>query len=400
MVKQTGEESWDRLGLVPRIALIAAGTFPAIGLFSMGAALPAIERGFADTQNAALMIQIVIGLVAPLFALASPLAGRLVAQHGVRSIYLVSIVLFLIGGLGPAICSALWAMIPFRVVLALGIAGVSTAGYSGIARVPEKQRHTMIGMLNFAGGAISIAAFPLVGFLAQQDWDLAFLVHLIVVPLALTAFALPRRSEPTHVEEVGTEPVPAKPLAGLPIILLVIAVVAGWSMVGSSIYSPVYLSSIGMSDSGRIGSVLAIMAACSLLGSGSYGYVQRLFGTHKMLLLGLALTGSGCVVIGASGAITGATVGLGLMGAGLAVCVAAIFASAIEAIGPTGNVGGAMGVMNLAMFGPQILFPPIALAIGASGGPSLVYYLLAALYAACLVIAGTTGPAGKARAKA
>ena len=396
MNTQHRDDGWARLGLVPTTALVAAGTFPAIGLFSMGAALPAIEAGFAGTDNAALMVQIMIGMVAPLFALASPLAGRLVERYGVRTVYLVSLVLFLIGGLGPALCTSLWAMMPFRVILALAIAGAATAGYAGIARVPDRRRQVLLGMLNFAGGGISIAAFPIVGQLATQDWRLAFLVHLIVVPLALTAFALPGRSAP---DESGAahagEPAKGGALAGVPVGLLAISVVGGWAMVGSSIYAPVYLTSIGLSDPARIGTVLAVMAMCSLIGSGSYGFVHRFFGTRGMMLLGLVLAGCGCALVGASGTVAGVTTGLSLLGAGLAAFVAAIFAGAIEAIGPAGHVGAAMGIMNLAIFGPQIVFPPLANAIGLAHGPAMVYFVLAGLFAAsiALVLAGRLGVA-------
>jgi MFS family permease len=397
MNTQRSDDGWARLGLVPTIALVAAGTFPAIGLFSMGAALPAIEAGFAGTANAALMVQIMIGMVAPLFALASPLAGRLVERHGVRNVYLVSLALFLIGGLGPALCTSLWAMMPFRVILALAIAGAATAGYAGIARVPDKRRQILLGMLNFAGGGISIAAFPIVGQLATQDWRLAFLVHLIVVPLGLTALFLPGRTKPATADAAQAGgPDKAGALAGVPAGLLIISAVAGWAMVGSSIYSPVYLSSIGLSDPARIGQVLAVMAMASLAGSGSYGFVHRFFGTRGMMLLGLALSGCGCALVGSSGTVVWATVGLGLLGTGLAIFVASAFAAAIDAIGPAGHVGAAMGIMNLAIFGPQIVFPPIATAIGSTAGPPMVYFLLAGLYAASIVLA-IVGRLGVAR---
>lgn len=378
-------DPWLKLGWLARIALLAAGTFPAIGLFSMGAALPAIEKGFAGTPNVSLAVQIVIGLVAPAFALASPLAGRLVGRYGVRSVYLVSLVLFVIGGLGPMICTSLWAMIPFRLILALGVAGAATAGYAGVARVPAQQRQILLGMMAFVGGGITIFAYPIVGNLAAQSWQLSFLVHLIVVPLALTGIALPghRKAEPA---EHGAHAPSAGILAGVPLTLLIVAIIGGWGMVASSIYSPVYLGSIGVSDPARIGSILAVMSFCSLAGSGSYGFVHRLFGTKGMVLLGLALCGTACAVIASNATVTGVTIGLALLGAGLSTYSAAAYAAAIEAIGPQGDSGSAMGVMNFALFGPGILFPPLAMAIGKASSPSMVYYLMAGLFLFSIVL--------------
>jgi MFS family permease len=379
--KDSPADAWSDIGLAGKLALVAAGTFPSIGLFSLSPAQAAIQSNFQTTPNVSLMVQIIVGMVAPLFAIASPFAGRLVGRHGVRAVYLGSIVLFVIGGLGPMICPSLVSMLPFRVILALGIAGAATAGYAGVARVPEKQRQILLGMMSFVGGAITIFAFPIVGMLAAQDWSLAFLVHLIVIPLGLFAFALPK---PDAVSSSQDHAPTGGKLAGVPLALLAIAMVGGWGMVASSIYSPVYLGSIGVTDTAKVGNLLAIMSLCSLAGSGSYGFVHRFVGTRAMLMLGLAFCTAACAVIASSSSIPGVTIGLALLGAGLAAFSAAAYASAIEAVGQGGNVSGAMGVMNLALFGPQILFPPLATNLGAMAGPPAVYVMMAGCLALCL----------------
>lgn len=371
-------DAWAAPGLAARGALICASMFSAVGLYSMGVALPALETAFAgSTPGAAMMVQIVGGIVAPAFALASPLAGRCIGKYGVRAVYLASIVLFVIGGLGPMLCSALLPMLPFRLILALGVAGGMTAGYAGIARLPGPQRQILLGLMSFVGGAISIVAFPITGALAAESWRLAFLIHLILIPLALLALALPKHDAPPADSAEGSS---AGKLAGVPVLLLLTTALGGWGIMASAIYSPFYLGSIGVADPARTGQVLSAMAVCSLIGSGSYGFVHRLLGTRGMLLLGLALSGGGCLVIAMNSAIPGVIVGLGMLGAGISVFAAAAYATAIEAIGPSGNVGGAMGIMNLAMFGPQILFPPIATPLGAAAGPATVYIALAVAF--------------------
>lgn len=380
-------DAWATLSITAKAALALCGAFVSIGLFAIGTALPLIEKSFAGAWQAAFLVQMIGAIIAPVFAIVSPAAGKIVSKYGVRRVYIVSLVIFMIGGLGPMICDSLIQILAFRILLGLGVAGGFTAGMAGIARMPENQRHIMFGLTAFLGGGISILAFPLVGQLAQQGWQFAFLIHLILIPLGLLALALPRQGQ--AVRPVSSETIaPVGRLAGVPPQLLLMAAIFGWGFVASSLYSPFMLASIGVDDPAAIGNILGVMATCSLIGSGSYGFVQKLVGTRGALLLAPALAACGCVALAMSTNATMATASLGLFAVGLATFGAAGYAAAIEAIGPDGDSGPATGVMNFAMYLPQVLFPVVASAIGKSIGPSFVYLMLAGLLVLILAIVG------------
>lgn len=388
----TPVDEWASLNLAAKGALAIVGTFISVGLFSLGAALPPLQADFADQPNAALLIQLIGSVGAPAFALASPLAGRIVGRYGVRSVYLASVLIFTIAGIAPAVSDSLIVILAFRVLVGIGVAGAFTAGMAGIARMPEGQRHIMYGLTAFVGGGLAIFAYPLVGNLAAADWRPAFLVHLMLLPAAVMALFLPR-----HRQTGGSSVAAAKGVgrtAGVPPQLLVAAAVVGWAIVSTSIYSPFYLAAKGVTSPERVGMVLSVMAMCSLVGSGSYGFAQKWLGTKFMVLLAMALAAAGCVLLFVGGGLPVIIVALGLMGAGLAMFGAASYALAIESIGLAGDPGAATGMVSLALYLPQVLFPVVAGIVGGAFGPPMVYAMLAVLLAIAIVVLSPHRAAG------
>jgi len=380
----SNDKNWSNLGLAAKAALIGAGPINGIGLFSMGPVLPELGKSFAGQPGAAVMVQLIGGIVAPAFALASPIAGRLTVRYGVKSVLIASIALIAVGGAGPAAASSLLELLILRVLLAIGVAGGFNAGLAGIAKVPDNQRPALLGLLSFIGGAISIAVFPLVGRLAGQDWHLAFLVHLLLIPIAVLALALPDDTVRPHRAAVAPSSVSGV-LAGLPVVIVMIAALVGLVMVSCSLYSPFHLMTVGATGPEVIGRALGIMAICSLLGSGSYPFLHRRLRSRRMVVLGLAGMTAGTLVVAISSSLTIATIGLGILAVGLAIFSSAIYAVSIESAGNPGASAAAMGVISFAMYGSPVLFPAIAIGVGDRFGTAAVYFLLTAFLVLALV---------------
>jgi MFS family permease len=385
----TSGPQWSALGIIGSAALIASGTFVSIGLFSMGVALPRLAASFADAPNAELLVQLIGAVVAPVFALASPLAGKLVSRFGPRPVYMISVVLIALGGAGAALCDNLTLILALRLVLAVGVAGGFTAGMSGVGRLPEARRPAVLGLISFVGGGICIPLFPLIGELAEHSWRLAFLIHLILLVTLPLALALPRHQ--TGAEEAAghhgaSAGRGASLVAGLPVALLVATAFAGLAMFASSMYSPFMLSSIGITEAGKVGQILGAMSLCSLAGAGSYGFIQSRLGTPAMLRIGTGAMALGCVLIGLADSLPLAISGMGVLGAGLAVFTAAGYATAIDSVDLAANVPAAMGVMTFFLYGSQMLFPVFSGTLGESAGPGSVFVLVATLMALGLVL--------------
>ncbi|SKB99653.1 Predicted arabinose efflux permease, MFS family [Sphingopyxis flava] len=371
---------WGNLGLAAKAALALTSTYIALGLFTVGAALPTLQASFAQSPQAGLLIQLIGSIAAPVFAIASPVAGLLVARYGVRTVYLGSLIAFLAVGVAPAAAHSPLLILALRVLMGVAMAGAFTAGMAGIAQLPERQRHAMLGLSAFLGGAIAMFAYQAVGILAAESWRLAFLVGLVLAPAGVLALSLPGNGNAGQASP--DEPDRPRATTRVPMALLIIAIVIGWTMVAGSIYSPFYLTSIGITDPAKIGLLLAGLALGSLAGSGTYGFFQRRLGTSGTTTAGMLLCVTGCATLALGSGEAPVAIGLGLVGMGLGAAGTAIYALALEAIGPGGNSGTATGMISLALYLPQILFPVAAGVLAASFGQAVVYAAMAVLLVA------------------
>lgn len=389
MAKMVGDQGgdgvareWANLGLAAKAALALTSTYIALGLFTIGAALPTLQASFAQSPQAGLLIQLIGSIAAPAFAIASPLAGFLVARYGIKAVYLASLIAFLAVGVAPAASNSLLLILVARVLMGVAVAGAFTAGMVGIALLPERQRHAMLGLSAFLGGAIAMFAYQAVGILAAESWRLAFLVGLVLAPAGVLALFLPDSGK---IGDAGPGDA-AKPTAPahVPSVLLIIAAIIGWTMVAGSIYSPFYLASLGITDPARVGSLLSGLAFGSLAGSGSYGFLQKRLGTSGVMTAGLVLCAAGCGTLSFGGGQASAMVGLGIIGIGLGAAGTAIYALALETIGTGGNSGAATGMISLALYLPQVAFPLAAGVLAASFGQAVVYAAMAVLLVAAV----------------
>jgi MFS family permease len=359
----------------------------------MGVTLPIIASQLAHDPASQFLVQAIGMIAAPVFALTAPLAGTIVARHGERAVLLGGLALFLVGGMLPFWLNNLWTILVCRVILALGVAAGFTAGMSGIARLPVRQRNVLFGMNTFAGGVLVILIYPIIGRLAAIDWHLAVLVHGVLAPVFLLALALPRRVSQSASTPSAQRSVAASQFAaGLPVLLLAIVAFVGWVMVSSSIFSPFYLTSIGIADPSRIGEILSAAGICALIGSGGYSIAQRWFETRTMLVFGLATMLASCLSLSLLPNPHMVVIELGLLSVGLTTFSPAVYSLATSIVGAASNRGKAVGVTSAMLYGPQILFPLFASTLTSFGGPKTVYFGLAVLMLISLTILPLTAP--------
>lgn len=380
--------SWSNLTIAGKAALAANGSLVAVSLFSMGAALRPLEQDFAGAPGSALLVQLIGVIVGPVFAFTSPFTGRMVKRFGIRPAYITSILLIAGAGAGPALCSNLYAILALRVLLAIAVAFGLTAAMSGIARLPEGQRPLLLGLNTFLGGLLCLPLFPLVGFLAEQSWRAAFLVHLVALPVIGLVLALPRE-EPSRQDagDAHAGSGSAGLLAGVPPALAIIAALGGLVMVASSIYSPFKLATIGVTQPAKVGQLLGLMTLFSLAGSGGFSLLHRLLGLSGVLKLALGAKCLGCLIVGIAHNVPVVVVGMALLGIGVSLFAAAIYAAAIEKAEAGANVPAAMGIITLCMYGSQLAMPVLGGSLGKVAGPAAVYYLLGVAMAVAVLLA-------------
>jgi MFS family permease len=346
-----------------RAALLGCGLFSTIGLFSPGLVLPQIEHAFAATAHAELLTQLIGAVASFAFAVGAPFAGALIARLGCRRVVVPALVLFAVIGTAPLLLDDLRAMVATRVLLGLALSGIFTGGLAGIGALPEQQRARMFGWFSVVGGAAAIALFPIVGALARIDWHLAFTVHLVslaIVPLAL------RLPATLGIARVGVTAQAARGAGRLltpaMIGLLILAGFAGMTMFLPPMYSPLYLTSVGITDTRLLAIPVTLGSIAAVLASAGYGHLHGRLGIHGLSAAAMLVMGLALLVAGSASSIPLFTVAIIVQSAMLAVIAPNVSATAVVISSPAQH-SQAIGLANGMMFGAQLLFPFIASAI-------------------------------------
>jgi len=362
------------IGLLGKVSLVLSGTFIAVGLFSIGPLVPRMGVEFAHTPQAWLVLW-VASIGSPAFALASPLAGNVVARLGYRRVYLVSILLFVLAGALPALLGDLRAILLLRLLLGISVAGALTAALDGIGRLPENERATLFGWQALFGSLSAVLVYPVVGVLAQTNWNLPFVVNLFGLAVLPLALSLPHGlSRDASVTEAASR---HGLLAGVSISLCLFAGAVGVVMFSMQMVAGFYLVSIGIPDPAKVAMPLTAMAIASMLAAGAYGFIHRLLGTTATFVVATTIVGLGLLTCATAQALSLFTCGAILMGGGIAICCANLYSAASAQ--SAGASGPAMGVINGTIYLAPVVLPltvgPISAQLG-TGGVFLVFAVI------------------------
>jgi hypothetical protein len=228
-----------------------------------------------------------------------------------------------------------------------------------------------------------------VGLLGHYGWRLAFLVHLsalLVVPLAL---AIPTALGRSDAGVRGGAIAPSEPFLNMPTVgLLIIAGLSGMSMMLSPIYGPIYLASLGVTDT-RLASIpLTIGAAAAVLAAAAYGRVHQSIGVMGVFVAASALMGVTLLIAGFTGSVVVFTVAMAGMSAMVALLGPNLNAAAVAFNTPI-QAARAIGIANGVMFGAQLAFPFVAAWVRGLAGLSGVFLAFGiAMMAVALLAAG------------
>jgi Arabinose efflux permease len=373
-------------------ALLACGIFVTIGLFSPGLVLPQMAMAFSSTPSALLLSELTGTIAGFSFALSAPFCGALVGRRGCRQVILPGLVLFAVFGVLPAALDNLWLIVIARFLLGIATAAVFTAALAGIGTMAPHIRAKMFGWFSVVGGVAAIILFPIVGQLGHFGWRPAFLVHLTslaVLPLALAIPAsLGRR--PRAVDTMQADQgVPRWNRAMLGILL--ISALAGMGMILSPMYGPIYLASLGLTDTRFVAIPLMIGAAAAVLGSAAYGVANRIFGIRGIFIAAGSLMGTALIVAGLTRNIIVFSAAIAGMSAMVALLSPNLNAAAVHYNRPE-RAAQAIGLTNGMMFGAQLLFPFLAAAARAHLGISGVFLAFGVVIVAAALLMTTMRP--------
>lgn len=239
-------------------------------------ALAEIGKAFPDVSQGALMNMVALpSMVAIIFGFFSGLLSSFVKK---KTILIVALVLFLIGGLGPIFANSFNVILLLRTVLGAGTglflpfaAGLIVDFFDG------NERNTMFGLQSTAVAVGNIITGLLAGVLATISWRLSFLIYAFaLISFVLVVFNVP---EPERVVVAKSKENRAIGKRGLMICLVLF------------LYAITYFSFFGylsfVIDENKLGNAAASGLASMLMTLASI-FMGILFGKLIKRLKGLA----------------------------------------------------------------------------------------------------------------
>ncbi|WP_152394293.1 MFS transporter [Paenibacillus guangzhouensis] len=275
-----------------RIALLFLAVTASFAPMLAAPAINLLKVVFPDTSS--LLIQWVVTL-SSLFIMPTLLfASTLAKKFSRKSILIVGLVLYIIGGIGPSIVNSIPVILVFRAILGLSIGIISPTFNALIAENFHGDERTKMNgwvtAINGIGGAIFLS---IGGFVASFGWRSVFLSYAYAIILLIFVVLFLPKFPPVQVQ--GTKNTST---AKIPAVFYLVALLSGLHIL---LYFTIptsmslYLAEIGVGTASSVGYFSAISLFSIFLAGLAFPMLTRIFGRF-IVTFGIVLYGLGFLV--------------------------------------------------------------------------------------------------------
>ena len=338
------------------------------------AASPVLSMIQEEFSGAAMStVQLTMTLPSVFIMLSSIFVTGLLTRFSIKAVTSLGILLYLIGGVGGAAATSLFALLVLRSIMGIGLGLFCPMLPILISQNFDGQIRTdMMGYLqsaNFLGGMAGTAAG---GMLASFGWRNAFWVYLTgVIPLALSLVCIGNKSAAARAGEEK----PSKGRAPAAAWFLGAAMaIHGVLLFKVPLSASTLFGQLGAADPGKAGMAVAVLYGGSFLAGLFMGRIRRMLGRGTFPCACLLLAAA-FMLLGASTQESGVFAGSFLLGFGSGVFAPMLYAMVPELIAPA-SIPVTMTILNAALYLGMFFSPYVSAAIRAasSGGLSADFY--------------------------
>lgn len=366
--------------------LLFAAMLTIMGGAAVAPALPLISEVFSNAPE--FLISMIITLPALAIACTGYFVGMAGDRFGKRPVLLLSLAIFAVAGSAGFFLDSLPAILASRIVLGVGIAGITTATtallaeyYTGVSRMK------VLGYQSAAMGMGVLVLETCGGALAEISWREPFLIYLIgVVILIGVICSVKEPVRQTRDPRRGGAPKLNMKIM-LPIYLTTFFGMAFLFLMPTKL--PYLATQMDSTSLAGIGLLLGVMGCCSALTGLFYGRIAVRMHQMQVLFLGFLAMGAGLCLLGFAGSVAAIAFAVVFVGLGNGVIIPAA-TNWIASETPREVMGKAIGgfsvALNLGQFGSSLVVVPILALVGTNSNLFLVAGVAATLIS--LVYAG------------
>ena len=362
--------------LLIKATLLLTSTLTVMSGATISPSLPAMQLYFANVENSALLVRLVLTIPALFIAFGGMFAGQLADRLGRKPLLMGATFIYGFAGASGFILNSLGAILVGRAVLGLAVAGIMTGVTTLIADYYKgQQRADFMGLQAAFMGLGGVVFLSFGGFVADLNWRYPFLIYLsawaIFVAIAITLYEPSRKIdntiESTEIEFNST-------LYG---ILAMIYGVALFYMVAFyliPVQLPFYLKSLGNGSATAAGLAIAASTLASSIASLRYGFVKQHAGYVQIVAIAFLIAALGYAVIGFASSYNLVLLGLIIAGFGFGLLMPNLNVW-LSSIVPDNLRGRALGGLTTFFFLGQFLSPLISQPITNVFGLNRTYLL-------------------------
>ena len=319
-------EKKTRLPIIQAVALVCLGMMAGMPGLSSPIVQTAIEA-YPDVATSTVRMLVTLpNLVSTFVGLAmGVVVGKKMTY---KSVTLIGTAFAIVGGLGPVFFySNFMVVLFFRFLLGFGAATAKYRGGLVMQTVGVEKSATLIGFGMASSNIMHMILQPVAGALADKQFNLAFLVYLITIPLFLLfAFGLKEPPKPeTPKAEDKKEAAPKQKekfnpwlIALMAIALLNISCLYAFNTGVSS-----YVVDKGVGTAVVAGTALSMYTFAGMAGNILLKPISKLLGKYQMAVMDLCIAIGLFVLIRATGTVGIYAAGL-LCGFGYITCSSAL----------------------------------------------------------------------------
>lgn len=363
-----------------------------MGIVGVSGSLTVIGAAFPSASQS--MIQSIISIPCLAVLPVTIISGKLMERMPKKTLGIIGMLIFLVGGAAPAVMSSLPLILVFRALFGIGVGIVQAVASALVAENffgPE--REAVQGTMTSAqmlGCAVMVFAG---GWLGAAGWNLSFLVHGIAVCsliIALVCLPLVRsgakagegRDSTAFAESGGSAGAVGAGRTRLNRSSWSWAAITFFLFIGVQAYT-VYISYVlgekGIGGAGESGATVAVACIGGFVMGILYG---KLAGRLRDLTFaaGLFIMALSYLILALAGSMVMIYAGGLVYGIAMAICMPAAFvntANSVDAFSSAMALSITMCAQNLGQFVCPYIYNFIT-GISGSGSPSTLTYLLAA----------------------
>ena len=344
-----------------KTTLLLVSTLTVMSGATIAPSLPAMQEYFADVENSALLVRLVLTIPALFIAIGGLFAGQLVDRLGRKPLLIICTLVYGIAGSSGFVLNSLGAILLGRALLGLSVAGIMTGGTTLIADYYTGQkRANFMGLQAAFMGLGGVAFLSVGGFIADLNWRFPFLIYLsawaICGAIAFTLYEPKREVNKQSSSSQATQ-------ASMPIpVLAMIYGVALFYMLAFyliPVQLPFYLQNLSNSSATASGLAIAASTLASSIASLRYGFVKERVGFVSIVVVAFAIASVGYLIIGIASSYNLVLIGLIVAGLGFGLLMPNLNVW-LSSIVPDALRGRALGGLTTFFFLGQFLSPIVA----------------------------------------